>query len=403
VSRRRLQLGLVVPSLTGSGGVQAVGRFIRNAALRSEDVALKLVSLSESSRDPMSLRLASPASWFKGARVGQHESAGLPVWHAGAVMGELEFQRYRPRRALTELVSNCDVIQVVCGTPAWATSVVGLGKPVSMHVATLAREERRRRDAQPRTPGAAWRKVMTSVTARMDDRALQSVDAVQVMNPWMLEHAKALNTGNGVDVRYLPPGVDTMAFHPAPRVGSRGSDVLCVGRFSDPRKNIGLLLEAFANLPVQLRQQARLVLVGSHPPQAFWQRADALQLRERIVFVEQPDAPTLLRLYQDAAVFALPSDEEGFGMVLLEAMACGVPVVSTRSGGPEGIITDGEDGFLVPRDDAAALGARLAQLLSNVAEAAEMGARARRTIEQRYDERVVGQSFVNLWYELSPA
>jgi glycosyltransferase involved in cell wall biosynthesis len=146
------------------------------------------------------------------------------------------------------------------------------------------------------------------------------------------------------------------------------------------------------------------VFAGSPPPpQAFWDRARQLGLRDRLTVVDQPEGPALLRLYQDASVFALSSDEEGFGLVLLEAMACGVPVVSTRSGGPDGIITDGEDGFLVPRDDAAALSTRLAQLLENDTLAACMGGKARRTIEQRFDERVAGRSFVEIWHRLGGA
>lgn len=399
---RRPRLALVVPNLAGGGGVQAVGRFIRNVALRSGAFDLKLVSLSEASRDPVSLLLTSPRSWLKRPSVLHADVEGLSCAHVGAVAGELEFQRYRARTVLTRILADCDVIQVVCGSPAWANAVIGLGKPVAMHVATRARVERRQRDAQPRTPAAVWRKAMTGVTDRMDNRALRGVDAIQVMNPWMFEYARSLNTGRDVDLRYLPPGVDTEKFRPA--ASSRpGADryVLCVGRLDDPRKNIGLLLEAYALLPARIRSHTRLVLAGSlSPPEAFWQRARQLGVRDRIDFAERPDGAALLRLYQDAAVLALSSDEEGFGMVLLEAMACGVPVVSTRSGGPDGIITDEEDGYLVPRDDAPALSARLAQLLENVTFAAAMGVKARRTIEQRYDERVVGQSFVDVWQRL---
>lgn len=402
---RRRRLALVVPNLAGGGGVQAVGRFIRNVAVRSGDFDLQLVSLSESSRDPLSLLLTSPSSWARGPSVMHGDVEGLPYAHVGAVAGELEFQRYRARQVLTRLLADCDVIQVVCGFPAWANAVMGLGKPVAMHVATRARVERRQRDARPRTPPAVWRKAMTALTDRMDDRALRGVEAIQVMNPWMLEYAKALNAGRGVDVRYLPPGIDIGSFRPDTS-GRAGPDpyVLCVGRLNDPRKNLGLLLDAYALLPERVRKQTRVMLAGSPPPpEAFWERAQQLGLRDRIDVVEQPDGPTLLRLYQDASVLASSSDEEGFGMVLLEAMACGVPVVSTRSGGPEGIITDEEDGFLVPRGDAPALSARLTELLENGALAAEMGARARRTIEQRYDERVVGQSFVEIWHRLGGA
>jgi glycosyltransferase involved in cell wall biosynthesis len=399
---RRQRLALVVPNLAGSGGVQAVGRFIKNAALRYGDIDLQLISLSESSRDPMSLRLASPRSWPNGPSVMRGEWEGLPYSHVGAVVGEFEFQRYRSRSVLTELLAQSDVIQVVCGSAAWANAVIGLGKPVSVHVATRAKAERRQRDATPRTPIAVWRKAMTRVTDRMDDRALRRADAIQVMNPWMLDYVRTLNAGRQVDVRLLPPGVDAERFHPRPPDRSSADPfVLCVGRFSDPRKNIGLLLDAYALVPDRIRSRARLVFAGSPPPaQAFLDRAQHLGLRDRIDVIDRPDGATLLRLYQDARVFALSSDEEGFGMVLLEAMACGVPVVSTRSGGPEGIITDGEDGYLVPRNDAAALGARLTELLENDTLAAGMGGHARRTIEQRYDERVVGQSFVEIWQRL---
>jgi glycosyltransferase involved in cell wall biosynthesis len=396
---RRLRLALVVPNLAGSGGVQAVGRFIRNVAMRSNDVDLQLISLSESSRDPMSLRLLSPGSWFKGPSVAHSDWEGVKYSHVGAVAGELEFQRYRSRRALVRLLADSDAIQVVCGSAAWANAVLESGKPVSVHVATRARAERRQRDASPRTPLDLWRKAMTAVTDRLDDRALRGADAIQVMNPWMFEYVRTLNAGRDVDLRYLPPGVDAECFRPAREPRSAPDRyVLCVGRLSDPRKNLGLLLDAYALLPDRIRSQARMVFAGSPgPPQAFWEHARRLGLRDRITLVEQPDGPALLRLYQHASVFALPSDEEGFGMVLLESMACGVPVVSTRSGGPDGIITDAEDGYLVPRGDAAAMAARLEQVLEDAALAAEMGRNARRTIEQRYDERVVGRSFVEVW------
>jgi glycosyltransferase involved in cell wall biosynthesis len=391
--------------MTAGGGVQSVGRFLANVAKRAKAFDLRLISLSESSRDPASLRLASPASWLKGHSAAQGNLDGVPYAHVGAVGGELEFQRYRSRPALTRSLADCDVIQVVCGSPAWANALIGIGKPVSMHVATRAIVERRQRDAQSKTPADKWRKAMTRVTNRLDDRALRSVDAIQVMNPWMLEYALSLNAGREVDVRLLPPGVDAATFQPASS-GKPSSDryVLCVARLNDPRKNITLLLEAFALLPDRLRQTARLVLAGSPPPAAsFTDRVRELALHDRVEVVESPTAAALLKLYQDARVFALPSDEEGFGMVLLEAMACGTPVVSTLSGGPDAIITDEEDGYLVPRNEAATLSERLARLLQDDALAAQMGARARRTIEQRYDEKIVGEAFGEIWERLGRA
>jgi len=398
----RPRVALVVPNLASGGGVTAVARFIKDAAVRHA-YELRVVSLSESAVDPLSLRVAAPSSWWRGAVARHGEWDGLPCVYVGAVGGELEFQRYQPRRALTQVLNDCDIIQVVGGFPAWANAVLGIGKPVALHVATRARLERRQRDADPHGVGGWWRKTMTGITDRLDDRALRGADAIQVMNPGLLDYTKALNTGREVDLRYLPPGVNTDVFTPArPPVPAAEGSVLCVGRLGDPRKSVGVLLEAFALLPETVRAHTRLVLAGAEaPPAAFWQRADALGLRERITFVEQPDRGALLRLYQSASVFALPSDEEGFGMVVLEAMACGVPVVSTRSGGPEGIITDHDDGYLVDRHDAPAMASRLALLLQQPERAVEMGQRARRTIEGRYDERVLGDVFVEIWERLA--
>ena len=81
-------------------------------------------------------------------------------------------------------------------------------------------------------------------------------------------------------------------------------------------------------------------------------------------------------------------------------MACGLPVVATRCGGPEGIITDGTDGFLVPRDDAVALAARLQALLDSHTLNEALGRRARATIEGRYAEEVAGEAFLEVWDRL---
>jgi glycosyltransferase involved in cell wall biosynthesis len=236
----------------------------------------------------------------------------------------------------------------------------------------------------------------------MDDLALRSVDAIQVMNHWMYEYARELNEGREVDLLYAPPGIDAQAFRPASeRNLDRDPYVLCVGRLDDPRKNISLLLDAYTLIPKDIRSRLRLVIAGqAGPSDNFWQRAEALGLRDRIEYIQRPSRDELIALYQKASIFALPSEEEGFGVVLLEAMACGIPVISTRSGGPDGIITDGEDGYLVSLDDASALADRIARLRLDEGLNREMGRRARASIERRYAEEVAGQAFLDVWDRL---
>lgn len=395
-------IGLVVPSLEEGGGVISVAKFVLDAAQRDGRYCIQLISLATSSADSCSTRVADPRSWLRGVSTRGGEWQGLPLRHVGANWIEFEFQRYKPREALAKAVANCDVLQVVSGSPAWANAVVGLGKPVALQVATRARVERRRRDARPRSLMGWWRKGMTEFTDRIDDKALRTVDAIQVENPWMFDYARQLNHGRALDLRYAPPGVDEDVFCPL-RVRDVATSpyILCVARLSDPRKNIELLLEAYARLPQSVIDRVRLVLAGSSgPPDAFWLRADELGIRDHVTFVARPDQQELVGLYQKAAVFTLPSDEEGLGVVLLEAMACGVPVISTRSGGPEGIITDGHDGYLVPLDDGVAMAERISQLCIDPVLNLSMGFRARQTIEQRYAKKVTGQAFLDTWDQL---
>lgn len=399
VDWKRKIIALVVPNLTGGGGVPAVARFVKDTILRDGRYELRLVSLSTHAADACSLRIAAPSSWFHGVRTTTGTWEGLPFTHVGALVGEFEFQRYRPRAALSEVLADCDLIQVVCGSPAWANTVLGLGKPVALQVATRARVERRQRDANPRWPSDWWRKAMTQVSDRLDDRALRGVDAIQVENPWMLAYTRSMNKDRAVDLRYAPPGVDVQTFRPLlERSLVSEPYILCVARLDDPRKNIELLLESYALLPAKLRAGASLVLAGSSaPPEKFWRRATELGLTDRITFVERPDQNALVRLYQDASVFALPSDEEGLGVVVLEAMACGLPVVATRSGGPDGIITDGDDGYLVPLDNARCMALRIGSLLHDAEVNLAMGVKARQTIERRYSNSITGEVFIDMW------
>lgn len=401
-TKASIRLGLVVPALEGGGGVPAVASFILGVALRS-GLQVKLISLATSASDLSSTRLVAPQTWSRGVTVTQSEWSGQPVAHVGAVLADFEFQRYKPRSPLKALVGDCDVLQVVCGSPAWANAVIGCGKPVSMHVATRARIERRRREAECNNLTEWWRKAMTVVTDRFDDAGLRGADAVQLMNPWMLEYCRLINKSRtNVDIRYAPPGVDATLYAPqADRLMIDPPYVLCVGRFDDPRKNIGLLLKAFSCLPLSL-SHVQLVTAGSgQPPQAYWEQVNALGLRSRVHHVHRPSTSALVKLYQEAKVFALSSDEEGFGMVVVEAMACAVPVVATRCGGPEGIIIDGKNGFLVPLDDAATMANRLGLLCTDMSQNQAMGIAARETVDAQYTDAVTGKAFIDVWRKLS--
>ena len=393
---------MVVASLPGDGGIATVTESVCETIERSGRFELALVSLPSSSRDRHGEALTRPATWIRGVRTEEDVWRGRPYLSVGAFGCELEFQRYRPRFALTHALADCDDVQVVSGTPAPAHAVCGLGKPVALHCATLAAVDRRARHAMYRGPGETWRRSMTRVINRVDRRVLERVDAIHTMNPWMLAHARELNTGRDIPIGLVQPGIETSRFVPGAAVDRLSQPyILSVGRFNDPRKQVGLLLEAYALLAARAKMPVPLVLAGAFAPDDRLREAvDRLGLRDRVRFIGSPDRDALIALYQRAAVFALSSDEEGFGMVVIEAMACGVPVVSTASGGPDSILQDGVDGYLVPRGDAAAMADRLERLLLDVTLNRRFGLAARDAVVARFDAARAWQPLLDTYDRL---
>jgi glycosyltransferase involved in cell wall biosynthesis len=401
---RRPIVGLVVPSIFEGGGVPAVAKFAKDAIEASGEFDLKVISLTTSFRDESSVRMRSPPTWSSGVRSRTGEWHGLSYDHVGANLSELEFMRYMPRRLLGRMLSGVDLIQVIAGSPAWAVPVMGCGKPVVIQVATRTAVERRRRQRVEQGPIAWWRWAMTRITDRLDDRGLRASRAVLVMNPWMLRYACTVGAPSGAWVRYAPPGVDCSFFSPAPdRPSLMKNDayILAVGRFDDPRKNADLLLEAYAKLNRISKTAPRLQLAGAGDPGArFWRRARELGVEQRIAFHLRPSAGELAAYYRAATCFVLSSDEEGFGIVVIEAMASGIPVVATRCGGPDGIITDGVDGLLVACGDAAGLAERVRDVTEDMGRNLQIGMLARRTVTESYAREAASEKYLDTYRRL---
>lgn len=139
---------------------------------------------------------------------------------------------------------------------------------------------------------------------------------------------------------------------------------------------------------------ARLVLAGSGSDLARLRaKAAALELADSVYFTGQIDPATLGELYRRAAVFAMPSLLEGFGLVYPEAMAAGKPCIALQGAAPAEIVVDGETGSLVPQNDPTALGDALVDLLGNPGKARAMGEAGRRRYEREFTARAFERRF----------
>ena len=216
-------------------------------------------------------------------------------------------------------------------------------------------------------------------------------------------------------LRVVPNGVDMERFRPAAS-GERdaccrdlGLDpalrwVVFVGFFSR-EKNPDVLFDAWLALPAAVRDGTGLVFAGA--TESRYHEVDPLiAQRIRDESVKRGDShrvkllgeiPGVERLYRAAELLAMPSTREAFGMVVVEAMASGLPVVATRIPGvTDTIVEDGVTGILMPPRNREALARALESLLVDRAAASAMGARARRAVGERYGLQVS----INRWRQV---
>ncbi|MGC8856680.1 MAG: glycosyltransferase [Anaerolineae bacterium] len=167
-------------------------------------------------------------------------------------------------------------------------------------------------------------------------------------------------------ISIIPPGVDVRHFYPIPAdeakqfVGLKPENrmVLYVGRI-EPLKGVDTLIRAMSCLKVQnLKRPVHLTIIGGEPdvsPQEMsaemarlQKLCDELCMGGMVVFLGKRSQDTLPYYYSAAEVVVVPSHYESFGMVALEAMACGTPVIASQVGGLAYLVRDGETGFTVP-------------------------------------------------------
>jgi D-inositol-3-phosphate glycosyltransferase len=186
-------------------------------------------------------------------------------------------------------------------------------------------------------------------------------------------------------ISVIPPGVDTRHFYPIPKdeakevvgVPEDSHTILFVGRI-EPLKGIDKLIQAISI--IQKNGELRccphnLVIIGGEPnakPEDMNAEMPRLQdmvedlgIENFVIFLGKQDQQLLPYYYSASEIVVMPSHYESFGMVALEAMACGTPVVASQVGGLAFLVRDGETGFVVPGNDVQMLAKRLVELIKD--------------------------------------
>ncbi|MCP5144503.1 MAG: glycosyltransferase family 4 protein [Gammaproteobacteria bacterium] len=221
-------------------------------------------------------------------------------------------------------------------------------------------------------------------------RRIQTCEFVSTCTGYNVDHLRALAPEHAQRIELVYHGIDCSKFHPADAChGTATPRVLAIGRFKR-KKGFDLLIEACANLansgtPVSCeiigygdQKDALAALIADYGVGGHVTLADPIEHRELIIKLRH------------ASLFVMPcripadGDRDGIPNALLEAMACGLPVITTAVSGIPEVIIDGENGLLVAPDDAAGLTAAMGKILCDDTLARKLGQAARATVKQRF-------------------
>jgi glycosyltransferase involved in cell wall biosynthesis len=225
--------------------------------------------------------------------------------------------------------------------------------------------------------GTSWLNRMLAPVARF---VLQRCEGIQVDGRLAAESLQQ----HGIPARkihrkpMIPSDVEEFFRIERPlRVGVEPVTLLFAGRLV-PQKNLGWLLRVFAEVRRRAARPVCLRLVGAGPQrEVLVQQVREAQLEDAVVLPGSQDRAGMVQEFRQADVFVLPSTYEGYPRVLIEAAAAGLAAVSTRVGGADEMIRDGETGYIIAHGDEPGFTAALVDLVDGVAPRERMGQAAR--------------------------
>lgn len=232
---------------------------------------------------------------------------------------------------------------------------------------------------------------------------VERVDGVTVISGKLKNYFVDSLRVDGNRIRVIPNGVDTEVF--SPRQGALDGYLLAdlqlsrpvlltVGRLAEAKDHLNLL-EAAALLRQRRKEFSVLVVGDGELRGRLEEMRDSLGLSRQVVFAgTRSDVSAILR---SCDIFVLPSKREGLPMVVLEAMASGVPVVATTAGGIDEVITDQKNGLLVPTENPESLAQALESLLDDSATARRLGNSGRETAVRLYSLKKIAAQYALLY------
>ncbi len=208
----------------------------------------------------------------------------------------------------------------------------------------------------------------------------------------------------GVDLEQFKPNLGKKWLRSRINVKEKDRIILFAGRISEA-KGVPTLLKAFSN--VAEKRRVKLLIAAAKPGnlsdkefkesiENTYEKAKLLGFRDKII-IKPFKLEEMPHVYNGCDIFAMPSQYEGFGLVYAEAMACKLPVIGTSVGGVPEIITNGEDGYLIPPENPTELAKRLEWLLRSKKRREKMGKAGLKKVREKFDLNKTTEKLLGLY------
>jgi glycosyltransferase involved in cell wall biosynthesis len=225
---------------------------------------------------------------------------------------------------------------------------------------------------------------------RIQTSILKKSSMIVTLNSFQEQILKEL----GYKVTRIPNGIDLSEFD---SIKSTEEEYILYGGRLSIEKGVHILIKAFSEVAKKLSQTPQLFIIGSGPEEANLKiLASKLGLKDKIKFLPHLPRRLFLNFISRCIMLVLPSFYESFGVVLLEAMTLGKPVIASDIPGPRDIITRGLDGLRFRAGDVNQLAEYMLQLIEDKALRKRLGANAKVT-SQKYDFDVIAGQYINLY------
>jgi glycosyltransferase involved in cell wall biosynthesis len=317
-----------------------------------------------------------------------HVWGGFDCVAIGCRLPELEVTYYGDSRLWRDVIEAHDQHIAIGGNALVSAPLAALGLGHLVWCASDMRGDRAdRQNAMSAARRLFDRNIVSPLLRRLERRVLDGPGTFTTISNASARSLGGVMTGAGEGFEVLPIPVDLVRFS-TPTTPPGPGIVGIAGRHTDPRKNAGLALQAISE--VRSRGVNISLRVAGDMSDDLRDQASRLGIGDAVEFLGTLGDEELAGFYRGLDMLLIPSRQEGLNIAGLEAGACGVPVVTTRCGGPEDYVIDGETGFVTGFDPA-----EIADRLSDICADRALRDRLSRNIRARVVEEYGADRFAD--------